>query len=165
MIGLVKRLCRPLAMYLCLLATSAMAGAQSIQGPSALPSPERDSFVGTWKPNRDLSYPKPSKKDAARYTRTIARDGDERLSKSTDPMRGFRIRCDGQPHYLTEVEATMACLYISSNIVEGATRDTNGHVGYWKEEVSQDGQMLTATTYTTSARSKIERMLVLNRVN
>ena len=59
----------------------------------------------------------------------------------------------------------MACLYISSNIVEGATRDTNGHVGYWKEEVSQDGQMLTATTYTTSARSRIKGTLVLNRVN
>jgi hypothetical protein len=135
---------------------------------SFLPSPDTDPFVGTWRANALMSRPKLSKKDA-RYTRTIIRDGDERVLRSitegdTSSARSYRIRCDGQQHNLPELKATMVCSYTSSNVVQGATRQ-NGGTGYWAEELSSDGKKMTVITYKDKARTKVKETLVLDRFN
>jgi hypothetical protein len=139
---------------------------QTPQAPSPAQA-DRDAFVGTWKANRLMSRPKLSKRDAL-YTRTIGREGDERVFRSITEgekasARSFRIRCDGQMHYVSELTNRMECAYVAPNLVEGAT-DLNGQIAYWTEQLSPDGQQMTVTSYKDKKRTKIKMTLVLDRI-
>jgi hypothetical protein len=159
--------CRVL--FLCLLLGMVPVLGRAAQQSLVPPAPEHDPFVGTWRTNKDKSRPHLSKSDT-RYTRTIAREGDERVFSSItegvrSSARSFRIRCDGQFHYMPALEHSMACQYTASNSVQGETKDANGHVGYWMEEVSPDLQEMTTTVYNGNSRTKIKRTFVFDRIN
>ena len=154
----------------CLLFGLVKVPAHAAQQPLLPPIPDKDPFVGTWRANRDLSRPQLSKR-YARYTRTFSRDGDQRISntifegeKSGD--RHYRIRCDGQFHpFSAKPNYSMACEYTASNVVRTEGSDPKGHIGYWTEEVSASGQQMIMTIYKDKTRTKIEKTIVLDRIN
>jgi hypothetical protein len=137
------------------------------QQSSPPPPPDQDAFVGKWQANRDKSRPKLGKRDAS-YTRTISRDGDDRLVSSgmTIPKPSsheYRIRCDGQVHPVPS--GSLSCAYKGTNLVEGESISPPPmeHL-YWSEEVSQDRQVMKIFSYKDKQRTKIASIEVLDRV-
>jgi hypothetical protein len=102
--------------------------------------------------------------------RTITREGDERILSSItegakNSARSYRIRCDGQPHYLPDRGYSMACVYISPNEMHGENFSSGGQVSdYWGESVSPDGQQLTETRYVDKTFTKTNGIMVLDRL-
>src|SRR5215468_10818756 len=100
----------------------------------AIPEPDKDPFVGTWKENHHLSKPKPSKR-AGTYTRVIVREGDEIVFSSTlgsprKKSQQYRMRCDGAQH--PAAYGSLSCLYTGPNTIDGETRLPNGKTQFWR---------------------------------
>jgi hypothetical protein len=164
----------------------ALAGQSLGQSLPALPKPDKDPFVGTWKANADKSRPK-SDKDAW-YVKTISRDGDDRVISSRSKKPGpaplikgksyseilekdYRIRCDGLPHTAPcgVFSCTTSCIYKTANSVQGETHFECPQVErcvtqYWTEEVSADGQEMIISAYRDETRTKRKSVEVLDRV-
>ena len=130
------------------------------------PPPDKDPFVGTWQSNIDKSRPRLSKRDAS-YTRTITRDGDDRVFSSrigiSHPSENhYRIRCDGLFHGVPF--GSLSCKFSAANVIEGVTKQLDTQTLYWSEEVSADGREVKITSYKNSGRTKVTSIWVLDRV-
>jgi hypothetical protein len=131
------------------------------------PPPDQDPFVGEWKANSEESRPKLSRAERS-YVRTIRRAGEEVLFSSVGgaskaKVRNFRLKCDGA-FYPLPTGPVLSCRWVDTNRVEGETRDPNGKKNYWMREVSPDGQRMTVTGYKNQSRTKIDSVMVLERV-
>jgi hypothetical protein len=105
------------------------------QDSKSVPPPaDHDLFVGVWQANGDKSRPKLNKVERS-YTRTIRRTGEEIVFSSAGgaskaKIREYRIRCDGA-FYPLPTGPVLSCRWLSSNSIEGETRDPNGRRLFW----------------------------------
>ena len=153
-------------MLIIVLAAMPLWGAAHSQGPRAIPPPDKDPFVGTWKANQDKSQPRLSNKEAS-YTRTISRDGADlvfssRMGSSKRSQNNYKIRCDGQLHRVPF--GHLSCSYRASNIVEGETRSDDQEIHYWTREVSTDGKEMRILSYQDSGHLVLISVEILDRV-
>lgn len=133
---------------------------------ASTPPPDKDPFVGTWRANPDKSRPRLKGTDAF-YTRTFARDGDDIVSSSERgsgrPVRNnYKVRCDGRFH--TVPFGSLSCKYTAPNVVEGESLDLSMEYGYWRREVSDDGQEMRMLAYHDKEKKKLKSIMVLERV-
>jgi hypothetical protein len=131
------------------------------------PPPDQDPFVGQWQADGDASRPKLNRKDLPQ-TRTMGREGDDLIFTTTfekpkPTVRQYRIRCDGLFHRLP-AGTIQSCIYVSSNRVEGESRNSAAP-GFWAREVSPDGQVMTLWEYKDKARTKLKGIVVSRRIN
>jgi len=131
------------------------------------PPPDQDPFVGAWRANEAKSRPKLNRTERS-YTRTIERSGDDLVFSSTGGaskalVRQFSIRCDGLRHTLP-AGAFLSCTYTAPDRVEGETLGPNRKLSYWARQVSPDGQLMTIFEYKDKARTKINSVMVLDRL-
>lgn len=138
-----------------------------LNGQSTMPPPEADPFVGQWRANADKSRPRLTKVERS-YERTIRREGDELIfassgGASTAAVRDFRIRCDGR-FYPLPAGPSLSCVYVSTDRVEGETKDALKGSSFWTREVSPDGRELMISEYRDKARKKVRSVIVLDRV-
>lgn len=155
--------CSLIFVLIAIAATSLAQGSDSL-----LPPADRDPFVGKWKANQEKSRPKLDRKNAT-YTRTVARDGDAWILSSE--MKNFpgsehhyRILCDGRLHPAPH-GVQVARRYKSPSLIEGETVIPGQGTKYWREEVSQDGQQMSITSYKGRKRLKVVSVWILDRVH
>jgi hypothetical protein len=147
---------------------------------AGIPPPDKDPFVGTWKPNTDKSRPKLSAREAR--TKWIeSREGAERIFRLEGRSESSRTLCDGEPHTEGDPVITAAppgkdyvvCRYVTPNRIEGETgtviRDSgrpffSGSIDYWTLEISPDGQQMSVTHFKDKPRIKVAMIWVLDRV-
>jgi hypothetical protein len=149
-----------------------LTGQSLTQTSSAMPEPDKDPFVGTWKANAKKSRPKLDEINGS-YVRTMTRDGDDLVFSSRTKKQNssgfsenhYRIRCDGLPHPVQcgATSCTTSCIYLSANRVEGDTAGP-GKTFYWTREISPDGEEMIVSGYSDKARTKPESIEVNDRV-
>jgi len=135
-------------------------------GASTPPAPDQDPFVGTWRANREKSYPRLDRKDADDVF-TVARQGDDLIWSSynghTRRQRDYSIRCDGKFH-LTPTGPLVSCEYTSPDTTVGVTREPTGKLDCWTRHVSADRQEMTITSFKDELRTKVKAVWVFDRV-